>query len=78
MAMDKGRKGLALAIISKMPKPGADKGDDEGSDYGKDEEKGDEDSQMGMESAARAVRKAIEGKDDEALASALKDFLDIC
>lgn len=67
------RKGLALAIMSKIPSKGKD---DKGSDYDKEDK--DEDESMGVESAAKSVRKAIESRDDKALAEALKDFIDIC
>ncbi len=81
-----GRKGLALAIISKMPKPGS-KGDNGNSDkYSKDDSvDGDGDNaddtsgdNEGYVAAFRALRKAVEGGDDEAGADALKDFVSMC
>ena len=67
----KGRKGLALAIMSKIPGP-------KGKESASEEKTEDSDDSVGIEAAARSVRKAIESGNDSALADALKDFIDIC
>jgi hypothetical protein len=64
--MDAPKKSSKAALILALGKPGSDK--EEGSDEGEDV------SGEGKRALAKAVRSALESKDDEALASALEDF----
>lgn len=74
----KGRKGLAIAIMSKIPKPGKDDGDDEDKKDGGSDEETEDGNNEGYVAAFRALRKAIESGNDDKGADALKDFVGMC
>jgi hypothetical protein len=76
-------KGLAVLIASKLPKPGM-RSEKKASPFMSEErdepEEGAEDEggdELGLQTAAKDVLSAVRKGDAEALASALKDFIDI-
>jgi hypothetical protein len=66
------RKKIAALIVAKL-KPGS--GEDMPEEDGEEEDIG-EDEKYSV--GAKAVRKALESKDDEALAEALRSFVSMC
>lgn len=71
----KNRKGLALAIMEKLPPPGKRRDREEGSEEG-DEEEGDDG--MGKEAAARALIRAIESNNPGDVVDAFEDLYGMC
>lgn len=86
MASPESKKKVAALIVSGMPSPGKLKGKPMGGmDEDDVEDKGDggDDEDAEGQSAAEAsafgdIRQAFASKDDEAGASALKEFLSLC
>jgi len=75
----KGRKGLALAIVSKLPAPGKKGYEGKGKEEPEPEGEGEEDTDVaGKESAARALIRAIESNNPREVVEAFEDLAAMC